>query len=186
MSSTDRDLVEKLARSGEEHAAPHAWQEQVWRRARAPEAAPPAQRRSFAWPLAGVAAMAVTLLLFAHVSKRQAQEAGRAKIAEAQMLQKRIEWEQRIEQTLSEIDALQVELQSAFSQLEAAQDEQARMASVRAERQARRQLVAAKEELARLRSSGIEKAKRDKKFKARKEKRLIGKCAKSNDPLCGM
>lgn len=188
MSSTDRDLVDKIARSGDEHAAPQGWQEKVWRRVREPEVmvATMRPRPWFAWPLACAVTVALAAVGFLVMQDRDTARAKKQEIAMAKSLKAQIEWEQEIERTMREIDALQQEMDAAFSALEAAEDERARMEAMRAQRQAMRQLAASRAELQRLRLRGIAKSKREKKAKARKEKNLIDKCAGSNDPLCGI
>jgi hypothetical protein len=190
MSSSDRDLdqdlVQEIARSGEEHAPPQGWEEQVWRRTRGPAVAVAAPKRSFAWPLAGVAIVALAVVIA--YPMQQADNKKRQKVAAAQLLKKQIEWEQEIERTMVEIDIFQMEMERAFVDLETAQDEAAKMQAIAARKAAKAQLSAARARLARLREENAmrRQAKGKKVRKSKKERRLVDKCAKSNDPLCGL
>ena len=143
------------------------------------------KRKKPAWIIAVVvgAVLIAGLVIF---FQKQSEEKARAKAKEAEiaLLVKAYQKEMKIKQI--EVDNAQDEMARAFKQLEDAVDEKSRNEAKAAGKLAREALQAKKEELARLRQRGIDKAKRDKKNKARKEKRLIDKCAKSSDPLCGM
>ncbi len=193
MSTSDRDLEEKLAKSGEGYQPPHAWQEQVWRQAQ--EATAPAQTGKarwgfWSWPIASLAAL-MLLIGGANFVQQQRSEskAEKREVAMSVQLKRQIEWEQKVERVLQEIAVFQQEIDHAFAALESAQDERARDQAILARQQAKRSLLDARNRLEELQRDGdsMNKQAKAKRVRAkRKEKDMVSKCAKSNDPLCGM
>lgn len=143
------------------------------------------KRKKPAWIIAAIVGVVLVAGLVIFFQKQAAEnERQRVQEAETAKLVAAYKKEMRLKQI--EVDQAQEEMAVAFKQLEDAVDEKSRTEAKAAGKIAREALAAKKAELERLRLRGIEKAKRDKKAKARKEKNLIDKCAKSNDPLCGM
>ena len=190
MSSSDRDLEATLAKSGHGHQPPYAWQEQVWRQIEEPAlAAEPPKRSGFTlWALVTVATVLLVagtgaLLVVNHMSDLDERQ----RVAMDMQLKRQIEWEQEVELTQMEIDVFQQEMDQAFINLEAAQDDEAKQRAIAARDSAKANLVAARDRLERLQNEANAKQAKSKKVRAKKkEKSMISKCAKSNDPLCGL
>lgn len=184
MSISDRDLKEQLTKHGEEHQAPYAWKEKVWRKLAEPPAKP--WKPGFAyWPLVGIASL-MTLVGTGVFLQAQATEKERARKAGAALALRVMEFEQEVKRAQIEVRYAQMDVDAAFTQLENAVDEKSRGEAKAAGKRARQALKDKQAKLETIRIAGMLKTKREKKAKARKEKKLISKCAKSKDPLCGL
>ncbi len=184
MSDFDRDLKEQLTKHSDAHQAPYAWQEQVWRQLAKPPEKP--WKAGFAyWPLVAIAGL---MLLVGTAVMYQAQKAEDEQMKKAEIaLSLRVqEFEREVALAQMEVQVMMEEVDRAFFALENAIDEKSREEARLAGIRARQALKNKQAKLEALRRDGIEKAKRKKKAKARKEKRLVNECAKSNDPLCGL
>ena len=131
MSSEDRALIDEIARSGEGHAPPEGWENQVWRAAHQPAPEAP-KKRSYAWAYAS-SLVAVVALMMIPVMKRQSDSA-----AEDERDRKAIHAEvSRMKKSMlatdAEIDAAQAAIDKAFQDLEAAKDEEAKHRAIAAQ-----------------------------------------------------
>jgi hypothetical protein len=184
MSISDRDLEEQLTKHGEAHQAPYAWKEKVWRELAEPAAKP--WKPGFAyWPLVGIATMVVLVGTGVFFQAQQAEKE-RAKKAEAALALRVDSFEKQVQMAQADVINAQADVDAAFSMLENAVDEKSRAEAERAGQRARETLKKKQAKLESIRVAGMEKSKRERKAKARKEKKLISKCAKSKDPLCGL
>lgn len=144
-----------------------------------------AERKKPAWIIAalGVLILVGGLALFFKNQADDREKARKEKIATELALK---ELKSKMTAAQVDIDNAQADMDKAFKQLEDAKDEESRLAAIAARKQAKADLKASRAKLQRLKEQNIAKAKRRKKAKARREKATIDKCAKSNDPLCGL
>jgi len=183
MSISDRDLKEQLTKHGEAHQAPYAWKEKVWRKLAEP--AKPYKPGFAYWPLVGIAAMMVIVGTGVFFQAEQAEKERSQKAMLAMELRVK-KFEQEVAMAQYEVQLAQEELDAAFAQLENAIDERSRQEAKAAGERAQQALKNKQAKLEAIRIAGIAKSKREKKAKARKEKKLVDRCAKSKDPLCGL
>ncbi len=143
------------------------------------------KRKKPAWIIAAVIGivMVIGLVLF---FQNQAAEKERAKKAEAALALRVEAFEKKVRVAQADVTQAQADVDAAFTQLENASDEASRNDAKLAGKRARQALKDKQARLEAIRKAGVEKVKRAKKNAARKEKKLINKCAKSKDPLCGL
>ena len=77
-------------------------------------------------------------------------------------------------------------MDEAFDDLEAAKTEEAKAMARQAREDAKNELKRKRDELQRLREKAAATAKAKAKAKRKRDKATIDRCAKSNDPLCGL
>lgn len=187
MSSSDRDLEAALAKSGERHQPPYAWQEQVWRKLEEPhvEEAAPKRGGFMPWGLVALCAFVLfagsLLTLKSPSDWNDAREKDREAVAAEVLRMKKA-----IAATDAQIDSAQADIDKAFLDLERAKDDESKQRAIAARNQAKMDLKNARDrklaQQSAMEAQVVAKYVRPKK----KEKALINKCAKSNDPLCGL
>ena len=143
------------------------------------------KRKKPAWIIAAVVGVVLVLgLVFFLKSQSDAAEAAerdrKAVAAEVARMKK------GIAATDAQIDAAQLKMEEAFTQLEAAKDDESKQRAIAARDQAKADIKRARE-IKKNQQEALAKQAKAKKVRAKnKEKKLINKCAKSKDPLCGL
>jgi colicin import membrane protein len=142
-------------------------------------------RKKPAWIIAAIVGVVLVggLVLFLKNQSDNAAQAERDRKAVAAEVAK---MKKAMKATDAEIDAAQADIDKAFVDLEAAKDEESKQRAIAARKQAKLDLQAARDKKERQRIAMEKQAKAKKVRAKKKEKALIDKCAKSNDPLCGL
>lgn len=143
------------------------------------------KRKKPAWIIAAVVGVVLVLgLVFFLKAQSDAAEAAerdrKAVAAEVARMKK------GIVATEKQIDKAQEDIDAAFAALEAAKDDESKQRAIAARNQAKLDLKNAREQRARQQDAMQRQAAAKKVRAKKKEKALINKCAKSNDPLCGL
>lgn len=188
MSEHDPKLVEMIERSGSKLSPRSDWQDSVHRRIRlATNTQQPQKSRIPGLVFAAALASVVSLVVMFKLNQQGDAAAKQDKVAMVEEI-KRLSDE--IDQAQLEIAMAQAKLDQAFDDLEAAQSEAAKAVARAARQAAHAELVEKRAALGRLnrvaRGTSRNKNKAKAKSKKSRSKSIVDRCAKSNDPLCGL
>ncbi len=186
MSHDESRVIEKIAESGEGLEPGDGWEHTVRRRIRSDTwetERPKWPRLAIAFVVAGTLVSALAIVVLLNRSADDRAQAKKTRIAMVDALQR---LEDAIEAAEIDIDHAQARMDAAFEDLESAITEEARSGARAARINAKAELAAKRAELRRLREKAAKFGKGKAKAKKRRNKREIDKCAKSNDPLCGL
>ncbi len=189
MSHDESRVIKKIAESGQGLVPGAGWEDAVRRRIRtdAWSAEPKWPRLAVAFVLTGALVSALAIVVLLRQSADDRAQAKNSRIAMVDALQR---LEDAIEAAEIDIDHAQARMDAAFEDLERAKTQEARAGARAARMAAKTELAAKRSQLRRLREKAAKFARRTSKAKAkakkRRDKREVDKCAKSNDPLCGL